>query len=137
MDHHQPQKIFGIQLNELQLLYKKSDGNMDEFFEKIQKKMSNLYMNLSKDVLEDMNEMKLTTKESKIIISEEILFSSLNFLKIIGINTNYNYDPSVIKKFNNLQIAMIGYMKMTNEICALHTLYLAWCCWRRNRHQCC
>lgn len=33
-------------------------------------------------------------------------------LKIIGIKTDYKYDSSVLKTFNNLQIAMIGYMKM-------------------------
>jgi len=39
-----------------------------------------------------MNHDEIAAEQSKIIISEEILYLNLNILKVIGKNNNFNYD---------------------------------------------
>ena len=85
---------------------------MNQFFELMEEKISGLYMSLSKETLDLMNSKKYSHTESKIHIAQEVLYTSLNVLKLIGSKTNYEYDPGVLKKFNNLQISMLGYLKM-------------------------
>lgn len=81
------------------------------FFNLVESRISDLYINLSKQTLELMCDKKLSNTESKIFISEEILYTSINILKVIGQRTGYKYDPQIIYRLNSLQFSMLGYMK--------------------------
>jgi hypothetical protein len=35
----------------------------------------------------------------------------MNILKILGVKTNFKYDPLIISRLNSLQLCMLGYMK--------------------------
>lgn len=35
----------------------------------------------------------------------------MNILKVLGVKTNFKYDPIIISRLNSLQLCMLGYMK--------------------------
>ena len=69
-------------------------------------------MQLSSEVLKQMNDEKFTNNESKIFLSEKVLLLSLKILEIIGEKSNNNYQLNTFRKFNKSQTVLLGYLKM-------------------------
>ena len=69
-------------------------------------------MSISKDTLEQMNQNVLINNESKIQISEEILWFNLNILKVASRKSGHKFNPSIFKQINKLQKNLVGYLKM-------------------------